>query len=199
MNAPEQKRRPRRNPLSREEVEAIIAFKRRKEQMQFSILRMSLSYKLRNLFLILSFFVFCEVLCCYFGPSRHRLHYTQSVTGRYAAISEKGRGQRLEYLEAVCVEGNSFKLLVSDFVKIPGRYSRLDVSSDFLLNCQLKASVDGMQDSYRLFRANPVLLLTVFCSFILLLGVYHNLNQNDYTLWGLCVLCGMTVLYLICV
>jgi len=199
MGAPEQHKRPRRNPLTKEEVEAVIAFKKRKEQLQLYHLRKSFSYKARNFFLVISFFIFCEVLICFFGPARHQLHYTQAVSATYNLVYDKANKQQVNSVEFVCVEGDRFRLLVNDFIKVPQKYSCLNVSSDFLMNCQLTASMDGIEGTYQLFRASPVLLLSVFCSFILLLGIYHNLNQNDYTLWGLTVLCGMTVLYLICI
>lgn len=196
MKAPEQHRRPRRNPLSREEVEAIIAFKERKEQLKLYTLRQTFSYKARNLFLIFCFFIFSEVIMCYFGPARHRMHYTQTVMGIFDRVYDKEKGQLLKEIDVICVEGSYYKLLIDDFQKVPPKFTRIDVCSDFLLNCQLKATIDGLPGTYRLFRADPVLLLCLFSSFILLLGIHHNLNQNDYTLWGLTVLCGMTVFYL---
>ncbi len=199
MAAPEQHKRPRRNPLSREEVEAIIEFKKRKEQIHLYLLKKTVSYKVRNLFLIICFFIFCEVLICFFGPARHRAHYTQSVSATYNLVYDGQNKQQVNHVEAVCVDGEHFRLMVNEFIKVPNQFSRIDVYSDFLMNCQLKASIQEVPGTFPLFRASPVILLSVFCSFILLLGIHHNLNQQDYTLWGLTVVCGMTVLYLICV
>ena len=199
MKAPEQNKRPRRRTLTREEVQAVIAFKQRKENIQLHKLKGTLSYKLRNVFLIISFFIFSEVLICFFGPCKHRLHYTMRVAGTYAAHFEKGKGQLLSQIEAICVDGTMFQLQVDDFKKTPPKYTTLDVGSDFLLNCELKASIAGVEGSFRLFRANPVLLLCCFSSVMLVFGIYHNFNHNDYALWGLTVICGMTLLYLLCI
>lgn len=196
---PEQHKRPRRTPLTREEVQAVIAFKRRKELQQIQTLKKSLSYKIRNVFLVLCFFIFCEVLFCFFGPCKHQTHYTQRVSATYAPVYQKGKGQLMSQLDVICVNGTMFSLMVDDFIKSPPKYTQLDVGSDFIMNCELKAKTSDSENYYRLFRASPVLLLCAFCSFILLMGMYHNLNLSDYTLWGLTVLSAMTLLYLICV
>ena len=199
MKTPEQNKRPRRTPLTREEVEAVIEFKRRKELRQLLELKSTWSYKMRNVFIVICFFIFCEVLVCYFGACKHRLHYTQFVSGNFAPYSIKEKSQKLSELEAICVDGTFFKLLVDDFKKIPPRYTQIDVCSDFIMNCELKARVAEYDDYYRLFRANPVLLLCVCNIIIILFGIYHNLNQIDYTLWGLSIISAMTLLFLACI
>jgi len=197
--SPEPRKRPRRIPYSREEVANIIAFKKRKEQITLIAFKKTRAYKYQNLFNITCFFIYWEVLFCLFGPASYTTHYSFKVTpdygGRYNSLGKPSIAE----LDFFGVDGKSYKFVVDEFIDVPDNNSSFLVASDFLLGKELKGSFGNSDNTYKLFSANPILLLIFIALVTSSFGYYYNLNQNSYSLMSLTVLNALTLLGLLCI
>ena len=76
-------KRPRRNPLTSEEVSQIIAHRQKRELVALHKLKKSRAFKVLNIFHILCMFIYLEVVFCYFGPCHYQRHYSYSSLAHY--------------------------------------------------------------------------------------------------------------------
>ncbi|MDI1353382.1 MAG: hypothetical protein PSX36_00595 [bacterium] len=192
--APDQHKRPRRTPLSPEEVANVIAFKKEKERRRLVKLKSSLSYKLQNIFNVGCFFIYCELLFCYFGPCNYQTHYSENVNGIFGQEAKGDGTPILAEVDMSCLHGQTYKFIVDDYVKAPPKLGVFEVGKDFLLAKDIKGSFEGSADTYRIFSASPILFLSIFISVIMLIGIGYNLNENEYSLSGLTIVNSMTLL-----
>lgn len=192
--APDQHKRPRRIPLTPEEVANVIAFKKEKERRRLLKLKSTLSYKLQNIFNIICFFIYCELLFCYFGPCNYQTHYSQTVNGIFGQEAKGDGTPILAEVDFTCVEGHTYKFIVDEYMKPPAKWCAFEVGRDFLLHKDIKGSFGSSPKSFRIFSASPILFLSIFISVIMLLGIGYNLNENEYSLSGLSIVNSMTML-----
>jgi hypothetical protein len=192
--APEQNKRPRRVPLSPEEVATVIAFKKNRDHRKLLQLKNSLSYKFQNTFNIICFFIFCELVFCYNGPCHYQKHYSENVMALHGQEYKSDGTPIVSEVDLICVHGKTYKFLVNDYIEVPPKRTAFYVGMDYLLQKDLKGSFAGSDATYRIFSASPILFLSTFTSIIILIGIGYNLNENEYSLFGLNIISGMTLL-----
>ena len=192
--APEQNKRPRRIPLTPEEVATVIAFKKSREHRKLLLLKSSLQYKIQNVFNILCFFIFCELVFCYNGPCHYQKHYAENVMARLGQEYKSDGTPIVSEVDVICMHGKTYKFIVDDFIKVPQKRNAVYIGKDYLLQKELKGSFAGSEVTYRIFSASPVLFLATFTSIIVLIGIGYNLNENEYSLSGLTIVSAMTML-----
>jgi hypothetical protein len=185
--SPEPKKRPRRIPYTPEEVANIIAYKQRREQIRLDKFKKSATYKLQNVFNIFCFFVFWEIIFCFFGPASYQRHYAYKVEVQYGDRYDEKAHPVVSEINLYCVKGGIYKLVPDDFVEVPAKFAEFTIASDFLLHKNLKGSY-GHSASIRLFSASPVLLIIMLALVTSFVGYFYNLNQNSYSLMAITVL-----------
>jgi hypothetical protein len=193
----EPNKRPRRNPLTSEEVSHIIAFKKRKELIALRKLKKSSYFKIHNIFNIACMFIYLEVLFCYFGPCHYEKHYSVNALVHYGSRVSPEKNLLISDIELIEVGGKIYKCIIDDFINPPGRNITFVIGKDFLLQKELKGFLPDSNTAYRLFSANPILLLCGLVSFISFFGFIMNLNENAYTLGGLSALNVLTLIAVI--
>lgn len=198
---PPSQKRPRRKPLTQEEVSHFIALRKRRELIKLHIFKASKLYKVQNLFNILCFFLYWELILCFFGPSRLALHHAVKAVptfGEKVNVLGKPIVDELDLYE----QGNpmSYKLVIDDYIPVPPKKLDFLVGRDYIIGKELKAKYLGERESpyYRLFAASPVLFLSVFVLLISTAAYSLNLNQNSYSLMALSVLNLLTLLGILC-
>lgn len=197
--APHPHKRPRRTPLTPEEVSHFIALKKRRELIKLHIFKSTRLYKFQNLFNILCFFIYWELILCFFGPCRYHDHRSVSTLATYGQRTNSLGKPVVDEIEITdAVNNKSYKLEIDDFIPLPPKKIAFRVGSDFLLSKELKASYNGSEQNYRLFAASPVLFLSLFVLLISTMAFSLNLNQNSYSLMALTVLNFLTLLGIIC-
>lgn len=178
-------KRPRRTPLTPEEVSNFIAYRKTKQLLALQKFKSSSTYKVLNVFNITCIFIYFELLFCFFGPCHYQKHYTYSVlASRGKSLSDQGK-TIISEIDLYGVNRRVYKLIVNDFIEVPERRTSFLVGKDFLLQKELKAVVLTSDTAYRLFSASSALFLSVFVSFICFAGYHFNLNENAYSLYGL--------------
>ncbi len=189
----EPNKRPRRNPLTSEEVAHIIAHKKKRELVTLHKLKKSRLFKVLNVFNIGCIFIYLEILFCYFGPCHYQKHYSTNT------ISHHGNGTRMNghsFISDIDVYeagGKMYKFVINDCIEMPSKTISFIIGKDYLLQKDLKGIFEHSEKAYRLFSASPVLFLCVFVSFISFFGFVMNLNEHAYTLTGLSILNFLTM------
>lgn len=193
----ESNKRPRRTPLTSEEVSHIIAHKRKKELVALRKLKKSGTFKILNVFIVCCMFTYLEVLFCYFGPCHYEQRTSERVVVHYGTGSRQGR---LLITDMDIYSGTKmYTLIVGDHIDPPAQTSNFIIGRDFLLQKELKAVLDHPETAYRLFAASPVLFLCALVSFISFFGFIMNLNETVYGLRGLTTLNVLTLLAILCI
>ena len=128
----EPNKRPRRNPLTSEEVSNIIAHNRKRELVKLYKLKKSKLYKLLNVFNITCIFLYLEILFCYFGPCHYQKHYSEKTLVHYGAgISVNKKGYFISDIDVFDVQGKVYKFIVEDCIDAPGNTIEFIIGKDF--------------------------------------------------------------------
>jgi hypothetical protein len=187
------RKRPKRNPLSGEEVAHIIAHKKKGEIEKRRKFKATLECRLQNLFNLACFFIYVELFFCYFGPCNYQTHYSVQVTARYGEHDSRGLPV-ISDLNIVCAGGQNYDFIVEDRVQVPERFSSFEIGRDYLLHKDLKGLLDTSDTSYRLFSASPALLLSIIVTVVSCAAFVYDLNENPHSLRALTILNAFTIL-----
>jgi hypothetical protein len=184
MNQERKKRAPR-TPLSPEEVEDLIYFKKIREHKKLLKFKKSPVYRVFNVLNILCFFIYLELICCFAGPASYRWHYSSLVRIQYGEVRGPSQQRSVVAVTMRCVENRDFRFSVSGEMEIPQPFQAFSVGSDFILRKELKGSVVRNGQIYKLERASPIIFLSVFVGLFNLILFVFDLNQNPYSLTSL--------------
>jgi hypothetical protein len=187
-------KRVKRTPLSREELAHVITIKKRNEQMKLLHFKKSWIYKIQNIFNMSCFFVFWEIIFCFFGPCSYTLHFSERVYPKYGIEYDANKKPIVSELKIVDVNKVMHHIVVGAFVKVPPHFSRFILGSDYLLGKSLKAGIETDNSKYRLYNATPLVLLSFFALLISFVAYISNLNHHPYSLTAINVLNGIVLL-----
>jgi len=190
------KRRPKRIPFTPEEVANIIEIKKRRELMRLAAFQKTYAYKFQNVFNVVCFFVYWELVFCFFGPLNYQKHYSVAFEPRYGNAFENGK-LLMNELDVHGANNVVYTYLVNDFIDSPPRYSSFDIGSDYILKKQLRGRLSHSDATYRLFSSSPVLLIVFIVLVTSCTAYYFNLNQNAHSLMALTVLNSLSMLILL--
>src|ERR1043165_282949 len=113
------RRRPRRTPPTSEEVARMREYKTRLERINLVRFKQSSAYRWSNIFNIACFFVYVEVIICFFGPVDYTRHYSVNYTVNYDAPGADARGPVVTHFFMNGVNGRSYDFLVNDVITMP--------------------------------------------------------------------------------
>ena len=195
----EPKKRPRRIPYTPKEVANIIAVKKRRELIKLQTFRASLKYKIQNSFNISCFFIYWEIIFCFFGPANYTRHYSMQVDTKYGQRYDLNAKPVVSEIEFKALNGKTYLFLIDDFVTIPPKFTKLIIGSDFLLSKDLKGRYADNEADYHLFAASPLMLIIMLVMLTSGLAYGYNLNQNAYSLMAITVLNSMCLLGIIAI
>ncbi|WP_317897259.1 hypothetical protein [Aurantibacillus circumpalustris] len=184
----EPNKRPRRNPMTSEEVAHIIAHKRKKELVELRKLKKSKTFKILNVFNVICFFIFIELLFCYIGPCHYNGYHAVNTITHYGSGKSINGKLYVDEVDIYDTEGELYKLIIDDCITEPNKAVYFIIGRDYLLQKNLKGFMEGYNNAYRLFSASPVLLLSMLAICISLFVFVMNLNEKVYNLVGLSVL-----------
>ncbi|MDX2174306.1 MAG: hypothetical protein SFY56_14490 [Bacteroidota bacterium] len=190
----EGKKRPPRNPLSPEEVADFITVKRLREQLKLQRFKKTKRFKYLNVFNIVCFFIYCELLICFFSPCHYRTHFSKKVVVEYGHELNNYNQLKIAHLKITDVNDNFYQFIVNDFIEVPETYSSFSVGKDFILQKELKGTFLGSNNYYRIQRAEPFLFLSGFLGILLCIIFSYNLNQTESSLNAISVINGLTLL-----
>jgi hypothetical protein len=179
-------------------VAEIVALKKRQAHFKLHKFKQTRFYRLLNIFNVICFFIYLEILFCFVGPCRYEAHQASSVEAGFGQVYNADGSPIVTNIDVRTAEGDKYVFVVHDFIEVPPQNTGFYVGSDFLLRKELKGFFEDEELSYRIFAASPVLFL---CSLVMVAGFLafvYNLNQNAYSLSAISVLNGLTVFAVIC-
>jgi len=194
MNGNQGKKRPPRNPLSPEEVADFIAVKKLREQLKLQRFKKTKRFKYLNIFNVVCFFIYCELLICFFSPCHYRTHYSKKVDVEYSQGLNELNQLKIAHVKITDVNNNLYQFMVNDFIDIPKKYDKFSVGKDFILQKELKGTFIGSNKYYRIQRAEPFLFLSGFLVILLCIIFSYNLNLTESSLKAISVINGLTIL-----
>jgi len=190
-------KRPRRYPLTSEEVTHIIAHNKKRELLILRRFKKSSLFKALNVFNVACIFIYLEVIFCYFGPCHYQKHYSVKTVPHYNSESLRDGKRLMSEIDIYNVDGREYKFVIGQFIEAPYNRVCFITGKDFLLQKELKGSIENSEQVYRLFSASPILILCFLAAFFSFFGFVMNLNENVYTLGGLSSLNFLAMLAII--
>lgn len=191
-------RRHRRHPLTPEEVAEIVALKERRAHIRLHRFKRTRIYKMLNIFSVLCFFVYCELLICFFGPCRFERHVAMQVQPNYGNVFNEQGAQIVDDIEIIGENSRKYIFVTKDFIAIPAQGTEFFVGEDYLLRREMKGVFDDAERTYRLFRASPIIFLSLLALAACVLGFLNNLNEHPYSLTGIAVVNALALLAILC-
>lgn len=193
----EGKRRAPRTPKSPEEIAELVLLKKIREYKKLQTFKKSFIYKSCNIFNVLCFFVYIQLIICFFGPANYQLHYCKGVRVNYGFGTDKGH-RIISYIKLEDVNGKEYEFVINGHVEIPKKYSGFNVGKDFILQKEIKGNIAGSEEMFRIHRAGPLLFLSIFVSILSCIFFSYNLNQNPHSLRAI-TLINLVTLFSFCV
>lgn len=195
----EPRKRPKRVPFTSEEVANIIAAKKRKELLQLISFKRSRGFKAQNIFNVCCFFIYWEVLICFFGPSSYSKYFYTRFETKYGHDYNPQGKAIVETVTLKGADGDNYHLMIDDFVELPRERGSFVVGHDFLLHKKLKACYSTVNLFYRLYEASPVLIIILLALVTSSVAYIYNLNEAAGSLTAVTFLNALALLALICI
>ncbi len=193
MNSGERKKRPTRNPLSPEEVAEYVAFKKIKEEVKLQKFKKTYVYKYLNIFNVSCFFIYCEILICFYRPCHYQIHYSKNVVVDYRNEHNNFNQQKVANIKITDVNGNLYQLVINDFIQIPDKYCAFTIGKDFILQKEIKGGFFNDEKVFRLQRAEPFLFLSAFLILLICIVFIYNLNLESHSLKSISIINSLTI------
>jgi hypothetical protein len=186
------KRRPPRIPKTPEEVAELVFLKKLREHKRIESFKKTLYYKAFNLFCVICFFIYCELIICFLGPCHYEDHYSKQVGVDYGHEAVEGH-RMISLLKIVDRNGQFYEFVINEFIEPPPQVAVFAVGKDFLLQKEIKGTVSTSEHIYRIRRASPILFLSFFVGIFSIIFFSYNLNQNPHSLRAITVINAITI------
>ena len=181
-----------RTPKSPEEVANLHLYKKLKEYKKIASFKRTKFYRICNVFNIVCFFIYIELVLCFFGPCHYQNHYSKFVKPEYGN-TETGHGDLLVNLLITGVNDEKYEFVVKEKIKPPGHYTRFYVGKDFILQKELKGGFEGSEKNYRLYKAGGIVFLSCFVGVISIILFSYNMNMHLHPLRTITIINAMTI------
>lgn len=188
----EKKKRPPRIPKTPEEVAELVLLKKIRESKKLERFKKSVFYRCGNVFNIICFFIYCELIICFFGPCNYETHYSRNMITEYGEPGKNG-DQIVTQVKIVGVNNEKYTLNVYDFIERPKPFSAYTLGRDFLLQKEIKVVLEVSDKTFGISRVSPILFLSFFVSFLSWTLFSYNLNQNPYSLAAITIINALTM------
>lgn len=192
--AVEGNKRPPRIPRTPEEVEESVLLKKIRDHAKLAKFKKTFVFKAFNIFNIICFFIYCELIMCFIGPCHYQTHYSRSVSAEHGREKNDYGDRAVSVVKITGVNGIHYRFLVNDFIEVPEKFSRFNVGKDFLLHKEIKGTLTTSHHVYWIHHANPIFFLSIFVALFSLIFFAYNLNENLFSLSAITMINGVTVL-----
>ena len=188
----EAKGRPPRTPKTPEEVANLHLYKKFREYKKVENFKKTGFYRICNLFNIISFFIYVELVMCFFGPCHWQQHYCTQVKAEYGN-SYKGNGNVLNELILTDTEGKKYEFVVKEEIAPPEKYSSFYVGKDYILQKELKGGFVGSERTYRIYTTGGIVFLSCFVGIFSLILFSYNMNLHLHSLRSITAINFLTI------
>jgi hypothetical protein len=182
----ESNKRPPRIPLTPEEVQEFIRFKKYKERARIERFKKTRTYKILNAFNVISIIIYTEIIFAFLGSCDFTPHYILS-TNVYTGDEVIG-GKRI-YSSATfkMINGKEYDVSIRDTVSLPNlpnKYTpaKLYVGKDWILRKEIKVRLEMGEKDYFIKRSFPLLFISILFGFVTFVLFGYNMNQHLYSI-----------------
>jgi hypothetical protein len=187
------KRQPR-VPKTAEEIEELVLLKKIREHRKLEKFKKTKSYKFANIFNVICFFIYCELIFCFIGPCNYYTHYSKNISvERGDARNQKGEGIT-SVVKVTGVNGKQYNFMVNDFINKPAKFSSFELGKDFILQKELKGTISTSNDIYKIHQSSPLFFLSFFVAVFSCIIFSYNQNQNPHSLIALTATNAVTII-----
>jgi len=190
--------RPNRVFPNQEEMARRLALREHLRNKKLQAFKSSKLYRALNIMNVVCFFIYWELILCFFGPCRYNQVFPEHMGIKYGAKTDT-RGYRfIKEINLLWYGTKSDKAIVGDFVQVfSGQTLAKQAGRDFILLKDLKVKLGDGNKSYRLNHSSPLVFLCVLLIVVTAVAYNFNLNQSPVVLQGLSTL-NMCVIAAIC-
>ena len=129
----EANKRPRRIPRTSEEVSYFVQLRRKREFLELMKLKRSRAFRFLNSWNVLCIFIYLELIFCYFGPCHYQTHYSYQINAHMGNEHRENGKTIISDIDMYALDGIVYKLIIDDFIQVPGKFSSFKVGKDFIL------------------------------------------------------------------
>ncbi len=187
-------KRPPRVPRSQEEVELIVLQKKIREHNRLARFKQTGVYKAFNIFNVISFCIYCELIMCFIGPCHYETHYSRNVTAEHGMEKNVSGNAIVVAIKIVAINGKHYRFPVNEFIATPKKFSAYNIGKDFFLQKELRGTVTTSDHIFRISAAEPIFFLSLFVAFFSFIFFAYNLNEHPYPLAAITFINAITVL-----
>jgi hypothetical protein len=182
----DKRQRPHRVPPDQEEMIRRLALRERLRNKKIHAFKVSRYYRVLNTLNVCCFFVYWELIFCFFGVCHFKDISPERMEVKYRARTDSRGFKYIRDINVIWYGGKSDRIIVEDFIPVHESQSlRLRTGRDFILFKDLKVKLGEGDVTYRLNHASPILFLCFMLIIVNSIGYYFNLNQQINTLPGL--------------
>lgn len=193
----EDSKRKKRMPLTSQEVFMLIQIKKNKELQKLADYKKKRIYKLLNIFNILCFFLYTEMLFCFFGPCNYQTLYSSKINIQFGdEINSQGK-RIISKITITTDDKSEYQLVIQDFIEKPISPINFLIGKDYILQKSMKGILTNSEKKFRLLSASSNIFLAAFLIFISIICFWYNLNQNYFSLMALSIFNLITFLFIL--
>lgn len=194
MDSQTSRKRSPRVSLTAEQVAQLLAFKKQKEIASINRFKKTTSFKCLNVFCVIAFGIYVELIVCYFGPCNYNIYEVKEINARYNGVLNKKYESQIGTLSITDTQNKLTTLVIDDFIDLPEKGTKFRIGKDYIFQKEVKAEMQGYQNSYRIQRFSPVLFLSSFICLLTVILFVYNLNQNPYSLRAISLINAIVLL-----
>ena len=184
----EDKKKLSRKPLSQKEVANLVAIKKHREQQKVIQFKKTNTFKFFNIFNVCCFFIYLELLFCFFGPINYQTHYSISVKIKTGNEINLKNERIISQINIVDASLKQYDLIIDDYVLPPKKFTAFQIGKDYIIQKELKAKICDLDKDYFIQSSSPILFLLLLIIFVSIISVIYNLNENIYSLCAVSLL-----------
>jgi hypothetical protein len=190
--------RPQRIPPDQEEIARRVALREYLKVKKLKSFKASKTYRILNLLNVCCFFVYWELILCFFGPCLYREVEPEFMQIKFGNKTDE-RGYRfIKEINLVWYGSKTDKVIVEDYLQaMPNETMAIQAGKDFILQKDLKVRLGEGSGAYRLAHSSPLLFLCAFLIIATAIAYHFNLNQSPVVLQGISIL-NLCVIVAVC-
>ncbi|MCU0360039.1 MAG: hypothetical protein MUF75_04860 [Bacteroidia bacterium] len=190
--------RPHRVPPDQEEIARRVALREYLKVKKLQAFKSSNTYRFLNILNVACFFVYWELILCFFGPCHYREVEPEYMQIKFGNKTDARGFRFIKEINLVWYGGKIDKAIVEDYVRVvTDETMEIHAGRDFILQKDLKVRLGDETVNYRLAHSSPLLFLCAFLILATAIAYNFNFNQTPIVLQGISIL-NLCVIVAVC-
>jgi hypothetical protein len=177
----ESNKRPPRVPLTPEEVQEFIRFKKYKERARIERFKKTRTYKILNAFNVICIIIYTEIIFAFLGSCNFYTHYVHN-TATFIGEDIIGGKRAISSAVFTTVNNKEYDVSIHDTLALPKAFDELHVGQDWFLKKEIKVRFDMGGKDFYVKRSFPLLFISILFGFVTFVIFGYNMNQNLHSI-----------------